>query len=54
MKLSVVDPARRKYNVFIGATVLAKVLMGLNEKTWISREDYMEIGTRCLRKSGST
>lgn len=54
LKLSVVDPSRRKYNVFIGATVLAKVLMDTNEKVWVTREDYLEVGPTCLRKIGST
>ncbi|CAD8149657.1 unnamed protein product [Paramecium octaurelia] len=43
IKIKVLDPARRKYNVFIGASFLSNVM---KDKTnfWISKKDWQELG----------
>ena len=43
------DPARRKYNVFIGASFLANIMKEQNEY-WITKAEWDEVGPRCLDK----
>ena len=49
MKIEVIDPARRKYNVFIGASFLANIMKDKAEY-WISKKDWEEVGERCLNR----
>jgi len=36
MKIGIIDPPRRRFNVFIGGTVLANTMKGI-PKYWISK-----------------
>ena len=52
--INIIDSARRKYSVFIGATVLAKtynnVKGGENSGYWITKQDWEEVGPNILLK----
>lgn len=41
------DPARRRYNVFIGASFLADTMKD-QDKYWITKAEWDEVGPRCL------
>lgn len=43
MKINIIDPPRRRYNVFIGAGVIAKSMADKPEY-WITKKDYEEFG----------
>lgn len=43
MKIKIVDPPRRKYNVYIGGCVIANIMKDRPE-FWISKKEYEEIG----------
>ncbi|KAL4449973.1 hypothetical protein ABPG74_015092 [Tetrahymena malaccensis] len=43
IKIKVIDPPMRKYNVFIGGGVLAKNMQNI-DKYWVSKQDYEELG----------
>eukprot|EP01016_Furgasonia_blochmanni_P048982 TRINITY_DN7380_c0_g1_i12.p1 TRINITY_DN7380_c0_g1~~TRINITY_DN7380_c0_g1_i12.p1 ORF type:complete len:341 (+),score=61.51 TRINITY_DN7380_c0_g1_i12:386-1408(+) len=47
VKIKVLDPPRRKYNVFIGAGVYAKV-MDKQPGFWLTRQDWDEQGARLM------
>ena len=47
------DPARRKYNVFIGASFLADVMKD-RDSYWISKQEWEEHGERCLSRISNT
>ncbi len=48
--LNIVDSPRRKYSVFIGATVLAKVYNApAYEGYWISRKEWQESGEKIIK-----
>jgi actin-related protein len=49
IEIKVIDPFTRKYSVFIGGSVFAK-LEGL---PWISKAQYDEEGASCLGSSTS-
>jgi len=50
MEIKINDPPRRRYNVFIGGTVVANLFKDKPE-FWISKKDYAEIGAdRCADK----
>ena len=53
MKLQVFDPPRRKFNVFIGATVLANIMKDVPE-VWVTKEEYEEHGDAAIEKLAST
>ena len=49
--INIIDSPRRKYSVFIGATILAN--LSNNEQAidyWISREDWQEAGPNIVLK----
>ena len=52
--IKIIDSARRKYSVFIGATVLAKtynnVKGGENSGYWITKQDWEEVGPNIVLK----
>ena len=52
--ITIIDSARRKYSVFIGATVLAKtynnVKGGENSGYWITKQDWEEVGPDIVLK----
>jgi actin-related protein 2 len=43
IKIRVIDPPTRKYNVFIGASILAATSANA-EKYWISKQEYQQKG----------
>jgi len=49
--IEVVDPPRRKYNVFIGGGVFANI-MDKSEGWWITKAQWQESGPQILRKIG--
>ena len=51
--INIIDSARRKYSVFIGATVLAQTLNneeGENSGYWITKQDWEEVGPDIVLK----
>ena len=51
--INIIDSARRKYSVFIGATVLAQTYnseRGENVGYWITKQDWEEVGPNILLK----
>jgi len=51
--IDVVDPPRRKYNVFIGGGVFANI-MDKTEGWWIDKKQWMESGPQILKKIGDS
>jgi actin-related protein 2 len=45
IKIRVIDPPTRKYNVFIGASILAKATEDI-PKSWVTKKEYHESGPR--------
>lgn len=48
-KIRIEDPPRRKHMVFLGGAVLADIMKD-KESFWLSRNEYMEKGVKCLEK----
>ena len=48
ININVVDSPRRKYSVYIGATVLAKVYNVNVSDYWITKQDYEESGEEII------
>ena len=51
--INIIDSARRKYSVFIGATVLARAynnVKGENSGYWITKQDWEEVGPDIVLK----
>ena len=51
--IKIIDSARRKYSVFIGATVLAQTLNneeGENSGYWVTKQDWEEVGPDIVLK----
>ena len=49
--IDIIDSPRRKYSVFIGATVLSNVYnIPANESYWISKKDWEESGPNIILK----
>ena len=51
--IKIIDSARRKYSVFIGATVLAQTYnseRGENVGYWITKQDWEEVGPDIILK----
>ena len=49
--IDIIDSPRRKYSVFIGATVLSNVYnVPANESYWISKKDWEESGPKIILK----
>lgn len=51
-KIKVEDPPRRKHMVWLGGSVLADIMKD-KPHFWITREEYLEHGVRCLDKLNS-
>jgi actin-related protein 2 len=53
VKIQVMDPPRRKYNVFIGGGVFARAMQN-NAGFWITQQEWAEEGRKVVnRVSGS-
>lgn len=50
-KIRIEDPPRRKHMVFLGGAVLADIMKDRSD-FWISRQEYLEKGVKCLEKLG--
>ena len=52
IKMNIIDSPRRKYSVFIGATVLANTYNGTSQddKYWITKQDWDEVGPDIIFK----
>lgn len=52
IEMKIVDSPRRKYSVFIGATVIANIFANdpQNENYWISKEEWDEVGPDIMLK----
>ena len=49
--INIIDSPRRKYSVFIGATILSNIYnKGNLTEYWISREDWQEAGPNIVLK----
>lgn len=48
--IKIVDSPRRKYSVYIGATVLAKVYSEDNNPYWITKQEFEELGENIIFK----
>ena len=48
ININVLDSPRRKYSVYIGATVLAKVYNVNVSDYWITKQDYEESGEEII------
>ena len=49
ISINVIDSPRRKYSVFIGATVLANIFNENGKNYWITKQDYKECGEKIIR-----
>ena len=53
--IKIIDSPRRKYSVFIGATVLSNVYSGSDyDDYWISKRDWEESGPQIILKKCQT
>ena len=51
IKMNIIDSPRRKYSVFIGATVLANIYnKDQGEEYWITKQDWDEVGPEIIFK----
>ena len=51
IKMDIIDSPRRKYSVFIGATVLANIYnKEQGEEYWITKHDWDEVGPDIIFK----
>ena len=51
IKMNIIDSPRRKYSVFIGATVLANIYNKEHgQDYWISKQDWEEVGPDIIFK----
>ena len=48
INIDVVDSPRRKFSVFIGATILANVYNQKDVGYWITKQDYEECGEKII------
>ena len=48
--LNIIDSPRRKYSVFIGATVLANIYNEQQTEYWITKQDWDECGPDIIFK----
>ncbi|PAA49704.1 hypothetical protein BOX15_Mlig010197g4, partial [Macrostomum lignano] len=49
-KIRIEDPPRRKHMVFLGGAILADIMKDHDDKFWISRQEYQEMGVGALKK----
>ena len=50
INIKIIDSPRRKYSVFIGATVLANTYNEAHTEYWISKQDWDECGPEIIFK----
>ena len=50
ISIKIIDSPRRKYSVFIGATVLANTYNEAQTEYWISKQDWDECGPEIIFK----
>ena len=50
IKMNIIDSPRRKFSVFIGATVLANIYNENQTEYWISKQDWDEAGPDIVLK----
>ena len=52
IKMNIIDSPRRKFSVFIGATVLANTYNGTSQgdEYWITKQDWEEVGSDIIFK----
>ena len=50
ININIIDSPRRKYSVFIGATVLANIYNEQQLEYWISKQDWDESGPQIVLK----
>ena len=51
IKMNIIDSPRRKYSVFIGATVLANIYnKKQGQEYWITKQDWDEVGPDIIFK----
>ena len=52
IKMNIIDSPRRKFSVFIGATVLANTYNGTSQddQYWITKQDWEEVGPDIILK----
>jgi actin-related protein 2 len=50
INIKIIDSPRRKYSVFIGATVIANTYNGVQTEYWISKADWDECGPDIIFK----
>jgi actin-related protein len=52
IKMNIIDSPRRKFSVFIGATVLANTYNGTSQddQYWITKQDWDEVGPDIIFK----
>ena len=51
IKMNIIDSPRRKFSVFIGATVLANIYnTPQGEEYWITKQDWDEVGPNIILK----
>ena len=51
IKMNIIDSPRRKYSVFIGATVLANIYnKKQGQEYWITKQDWEEVGPDIIYK----
>ena len=48
ININVIDSPRRKYSVFVGATVLANTYNENGENYWITKQEYEESGEKII------
>lgn len=49
VEINVIDPPSRRYNVFIGASFVAKITAA-QTKSWMNKADYDEKGARLVEE----
>ncbi len=53
--INIIDSPRRKYSVFIGASILSNVYNSSDyESYWISRKEWKESGPRIVKEKCKT
>ena len=48
ININILDSARRKYSVFIGATILANTYNRNDVNYWITKQEYEECGEKII------
>lgn len=48
MKIRIEDPPQRKHMVFLGGSILARLMQGGSADCWVTKRDWEEQGERIL------